>query len=118
MNVRLIIPETYRNKDSFYDCNDTIATYLPRYLKTIANIAGGYTSYRGTGGWIDSKGELVEEPVTIVDVSTQSHTDWGLSPTAITQVSTFRKLARTIAAELSQECVFLSIDGKAEFIRP
>ena len=110
MNVRLIIP-----------INSALSTcpHDPTpYLRTIANIAGGYTSYRGQGGWINSMGLLVEEPVTIVDCNIQSHTDWGLSPVAIGCVKAFRALARTIAVELSQECVFLSIDGKAELVRP
>ena len=115
MNVRLIIPETYRSKDSFYDCNDTLATYLPKYLKQVANIAGGYTAYRGTGGWIDGKGLLVEEPVTIVNCYID---DNCYLPGPLGKAEDFRYLAQTIAQELSQECVFLSIDGKAEFIRP
>ena len=98
MNIRLIIPDAMPDQHS-------------KYLRTIAGIAGGYTSYRGHGGWIDSKGVLVEEPVTIVDCSfDENDVDFPRDG--------FHALARTIARELSQECVFLSIDGKAEFIRP
>jgi len=107
MNVRLIIPDL---KDEAYFRN----SYIEDKLKAIANIAGGYTSYRGHGGWIDSKGLLVEEPITIVDCSLEDcQRNWSRPIAPL-----FRQLARTIARELSQECVFLSIDGKAEFIRP
>ena len=110
MNVRLIIPDPV----------DEGTTHFPvktvnGYLRTIADIAGGYTSYRGQGGWIDSKGLLVEEPITIVDCFVaDSLTINGNNHV----VRAFWELARTIAQELSQECVFLSIDGKAEFIKP
>jgi hypothetical protein len=124
MNVRLIIPDL---KDEAYFRN----AYIQDKLETIASIAGGYTSYRGHGGWIDSKGLLVEEPVTIVDVSIEdnycegykqdgSHGCPGKSCFTFcpSKVGQFRRLARTVARELSQECVFLSIAGNAELIRP
>jgi hypothetical protein len=110
MNVRLIIP----NRFLFQNINDCVhETDVHHYLKKVANIAGGYTCYRGHGGWIDSKGVLVEEPVTIVNCSPE---DGHYNPGPVAAL--FRQLARTIALDLSQECVFLSIDGKAEFIRP
>lgn len=123
MNVRLIIP----NGSHLH----IPAGWWDETFKTIASIAGGYTSYRGHGGWIDGKGLLVEEPVTIVDIVVEdnycegykqdkSHGCPGKScfTSCPSKVGQFRRLAKTIAAELSQECVFLSIDGKAELIRP
>jgi hypothetical protein len=111
MNVRLVIPETYRKGNVSYYVD------LCRYLHRVASIAGGYTCYRGHGGWIDSKGVLVEESVTIVDCS---HGEDNLTDSTLFRdlANAFRALAKTIAVDLSQECVFLSIDGKAEFIRP
>ena len=113
MNIRLIIPETHRDSQSSTDCNAIVSTNVRGYLRTIASIAGGYTAYRGHGGWIDDNGKLVEEPVTIVDCNisqfTRAYSDIAYA---------FRTLAKTIARELSQDCVFLSIDGKAEFIKP
>jgi hypothetical protein len=104
MNVRLIIPDCPHSKRWY-------TQGIRPYLRTIAGIAGGYTSYRGYGGWIDDKGKLVEEPITIVDCSfDENDVDFPRDG--------FHALARTIARELSQDCVFLSIDGKAEFIRP
>ena len=112
MNVRLIIPWCAVDKlGSSPGCE--CSQHQAKYLRKIADIAGGYTSYRGHGGWIDDNGKLVEEPVTIVDCNisqfTRAYSDIAYA---------FRTLAKTIARELSQDCVFLSIDGKAEFIRP
>ena len=108
MQVRLIIPETFKDETGNRHTTDP-----SEYLRTIASIAGGYTSYRGYGGWIDSKGLLVEEPITIVDMSINT-----FYHDAVLVDLELRSLARTIAQELRQESVFLSIDGKAEFIRP
>jgi hypothetical protein len=110
MNVRLIIP----NQFLFQHINGCVhKTDVHHYLKQVAKIAGGYTCYRGHGGWIDSEGVLVEEPVTIVDMSINTYYH-----DAVLVDLELRDLARTIALDLSQECVFLSIDGNVELIRP
>lgn len=103
MNVRLIIPDTIHNGNT------------DDYLREIADIAGGFTATQGIGGWKDDKGNLVVEPVTIVDIAVgfQEH---GLSVRV--QLIQLRNLAKTIARDLYQTCVFLSIDGKAEYVKP
>jgi hypothetical protein len=102
MNVRLIIPNCNRNTSP-----------LVAYGKTIADIAGGFTATQATGGWIDRQGLLVVEPVTVFDCSLGLY-----DPQTIADHSNaFRAIAKQIARELRQDCVYLSIDGIAEFIR-
>ena len=101
MNVRLIIPY-----DSIGDC-------LRLYDKAIADIAGGFTSWQGTGGWKDYNGNLIVEPITVVDCHYENS-----GKVDIVIVECFRNLAKRIAQDLRQECVYLAIDGKAEYIRP
>ena len=106
MNVRLIIP----------NCNHHTSP-LVAYGRSIAYIAGGFTSIQATGGWIDTSGSLVVEPVTVFDCSIPSKTAWTSQADYIASaIHAFRTLAKRVAIELSQDCVYLAIDGKVEFI--
>jgi hypothetical protein len=99
MNVRLIIPNCNRNTSP-----------LVAYGKAIADIAGGFTATQGTGGWVYNHGSLVVEPVTVFDCYCPPKRDSRYA-------ALFYDLAKRIAQELRQDCVYLSIDGKTEFIR-
>jgi hypothetical protein len=90
MNVRIIIPK-----------------WSKAYLAQIATIAGGFTSWQGTGGWNDSKGNLIVEPVTIVDIDTDTE-----------KIDSLRAIARQVAIDQVQECVFFSINGVVEYVKP
>ena len=92
MKIRLIIPHDHPNRNI-----EPIAVYGPR----IADIAGGFTAWQATGGWKDAKGHLIVEPVTVIDAYDYTNASAPL----------FRALAQTIAKDLSQECVYLEIDG-------
>lgn len=102
MNIRLIIPQ--QNKAKVYV---NVARYLPR----IANIAGGFTSWEGQGGWKDSQGQLIVEPITIVEASLNDSAELNSF-----NVGTFRLLAQCIARDLGQDCVYLSVDGVVEYV--
>ena len=101
MHIRIIVPACR------YDV-------LNGYLKRLAQMTGGYTSYKGIGGWVDDEGVLWSEPVYIVDAYWQT---LAPSMTAKIQEGLLISLCLTIAAELDQECVYLSIDGKVQFVR-
>jgi hypothetical protein len=108
MQIRIIIP----NNVALYPlcCNGEWITPIQAYGQAIADIAGGFTSWQGIGGWKDSHGVLVVEPITIVEVNTETR--------KVDIPIDLRLLAQRIARELSQECVYLAIDGKAEYITP
>jgi len=103
MNVRLIVPTL----DGF----PTMP--VERYGKAIADMGGGFTAVQGTGGWIAPDGSLVVEPVTVFDVSLADDASYSSDH----GVGAIRQLASNIARDLRQDCVYLAIDGIAEFIR-
>lgn len=43
---------------------------LDHVCNVMARVYGGYTCYDGTGGWVDGDGEVVEEPVTVIETIT------------------------------------------------
>ena len=102
MQVRLIIP------------NVSDDTQIALYEEAIADIAGGFTSWQGVGGWKDENGDLIVEYVTVVDTSLQGG---DCMPTSLA-LSDLRYLAKRIARELNQKSVYLSIDGKVEYVKP
>jgi hypothetical protein len=108
MKIRLIVPVKYRGNDG----TNPIVTIDPvaRYGREIAEIAGGFTATQATGGWIDGSNLLVVEPVTVFDCYTAPMDNPAFE-------ETFRTLARRIARELRQECVYLEIDGEVEFVK-
>jgi hypothetical protein len=98
MQVRLIVP----------NCNCSTSPIVA-YGARIANIAGGFTATQATGGWTDASGALVVEPVTVFDADD----NYANAPL---HAEAFADLARTIKADLSQDCVYLRIDGVVEYV--
>ena len=96
MKIRLIVPNGP-------NASHPVGRYGPR----IADIAGGFTATQATGGWKDNDGQLIVEPVTVFDCS---------CPTGIGD--DWRDIARDIAKDLSQTCVYLEIDGVVEYVTP
>jgi hypothetical protein len=97
MKIRLIVP----------NCNRKVSPIVA-YGRSVAEIAGGFTATQATGGWIDGSNLLVVEPVTVFDCHVQD--PYG------NRADLFRDLARKIARELRQDCVYLEIDGEVEFV--
>jgi hypothetical protein len=103
MNVRLIIPNLgndLEHKDYFFQ---------------ISRIAGGFTSWQGIRGWVGQNGRLIVEPITIVDFHIKTQQQKGLQSN---NENVIRRLAKQIARDLVQNCVFLSIDGVVEYVEP
>lgn len=103
MVIRLIVPTV--------NCGlgkplDAIREYGP----TIADIAGGFTATQAIGGWKDESGRLIMEPVTVFDCA--------IAEPNTNHVLAFRDLAKRIAQELTQDCVYLAFDGEVEFVKP
>lgn len=108
MKIRLIVPNQYT--DGFHHCK---GSPVDDYGREIAEIAGGFTATQATGGWVDGSNLLVVEPVTVFDCHIGEFDEsWH------TKRDRFRTLARKIAHELRQECVYLEIDGEVEFVKP
>jgi hypothetical protein len=68
-----------------------------RYLRLIASRFGGFTAWRGNGGWVNGDGELVQEDVRIVDVAM----DVPL------EVEYLHGLAKAWCSTAEQDCVYL-----------
>lgn len=105
MKIRLIVPNEYHE-------HGTHDTNMVPYQSAIADIAGGFTASQAIGGWKDDKGTLIVEAVTVFDVQCEKPAKG--EPRAI---GDFIRLARRIAQELSQECVYLEIDGIVDYIK-
>jgi hypothetical protein len=103
MKIRLIVP----------NCNRRVSP-LVAYGRNIAEIAGGFTATQATGGWIDGSNLLIVEPVTVFDCHVNDKHHKGVE---CREAWCFRTLARKIATELRQECVYLEIDGEVEFVK-
>ena len=95
MKIRLIVPNCNRNTSP-----------IVAYGLAIANIAGGFTAAQATGGWKDDQGNLIVEPVTVFDCDD-----------AREDIGAWRDLAKTIARDLNQTCVYLEIDGVVEYVK-
>jgi hypothetical protein len=101
MNIRLIIPNVYSPAGL---AGPEVETNVGRYLARIADIAGGFTSWQGMGGWTAADGSYITELVTIVDVDDSSGNTIGQ----------WRLLATDICRDLNQNSVYLRIDGHVE----
>ena len=105
MKIRLIVP----------NCNRGVSP-LVAYGPGIARIAGGFTASQATGGWIDDNRQLIVEPVTVfdcnvdVDVTGLPRGNW------IDVQAQFTVLAKRIAVELNQTCVFLEVDDIVRYV--
>ncbi len=69
---------------------------------TLSGIFGGYSAYRGDGGWVDDAGNLITEPHTSYQALDDSvGTDADIRQQAI------RDLALRVKADLQQDCVLV-----------
>jgi hypothetical protein len=104
MKIRLIVPNYNRNTSP-----------IVAYGSLIADIAGGFTATQAVGGWKDDQGQLIVEPVTVFDIAAMDRPH-ATFPTLVE--SDMHNLAKQIARELFQTCVYLEIDGVVEYVTP
>jgi hypothetical protein len=112
MKIRLIVP----------NCDKGHKSPIKEYGPAIANIAGGFTTFQATGGWKDDQGQLIGEPVTVFDLAIAATPDDEGDVTrngypASSRIADLRDLAKQIARDLSQTCVYLEIDGVVEYVK-
>ena len=107
MIITLIVPNVTPGRP--YPTN---ALYLRALEARLCQEFGGFTAAQGQGGWRGISGRVTCEPVTIYTIATYRP---GVSDIC----TNFRDLAREIARDLEQECVYLSFStDNAEFIVP
>jgi len=97
MKIRLIVP------------NNNHVSPVQAYGKAIADITGGFTATQATGGWKNDYNVLIVEPVIVFDCAVEGYQNRGIE-------ILFRALAKTIAQDRKQTCVYLEIDGVVEYV--
>jgi hypothetical protein len=75
--------------------------------RKIAEALGGFTGYEAQGGWLNGKGEIVKENVTVIEAYSAKDGEYI--------ENLLHSLAAELAATLNQDCVLWTIDGKARF---
>lgn len=104
--VRIYVPSTIdvnkkldQTKIDYY--NDLV-------LKTLSKLFGGATMQEGMGGWLDQKGNIVKENVTIV---------YSYASTINDEIENqLVQLCEILLKDLSQESIALEINGNMNFI--
>jgi hypothetical protein len=100
-NVRLYIPGTI-NLDQKIDTSE----YTQKTLKLFSKWFGGSTKHNAIeGGWLASTGEVVTEPVTIIE-------SYASNDAIEEHIGDVLALAKKIKKELKQEAVSLEYDNK------
>lgn len=75
----------------------------------LCSLFGGCTTVEGEGSWINEKGQLVTESVSIVTAyATRNNVKYNQG-----ELRSFCSLLKNV---LDQECILLVIDNKHEFI--
>lgn len=84
---------------------DNYTAVLESVKRRVSDAYGGFTAYDGSGGWVDGSGELVEEPVTIVETSADSRT-FGADMDAF-----MRELALDVKDATGESTIMVVRDG-------
>ena len=111
MNCRLIVPNECRGTGKSVGTIDPLIAYGP----SIARLAGGFTSTQGIGGWIDDHEHLIIEPITVFDVDLPTP---NMGEARNHKVRCLENLARSIAQELNQQCVYLRVGDEVRYVKP
>lgn len=107
MQVRLIVPCRYDNADGKRFELEPIKLYGP----DCARIAGGFTAYPATGGWIDPHNNRpCIEPVIVFDLDL-------CEDNRTNKIGQLFDLARQVCRDLHQNCVYLRIDGEVHYVK-
>lgn len=73
-----------------------------------ANCFGGFTTYDATGGWVDSNGDTVTEPVTVIE----SYNDRSIQ----TVKELMEHISLRIFVRTNEDAIAYTIDNKMYFI--
>lgn len=116
MRIAVYIP-TESNGDVIpADERETVAGYVRRAFSAKF---GGYTEFEARGGFVNSSGELIEEPVSVVYALIEVEDDEQSQRLAHSGYSAFAgKVAHYIAEELRQATALYEIDNVPTFVAP
>lgn len=87
---------------------ELIAANVNKAKKTLAELFGGFTATPAQGGWYSPIHGLIQEEIVIVYAYTNEE--------GITKAGEVERLAKEIAASMTQEAVTVEIDGAINFI--
>lgn len=104
MFARITIPSA--DRDGRLLTKAEISSTLHWAEEQLCNLYGGCTAWEGSGSWVNSHGELISEPVWIVESFADVAPDWD----------TLRGVAEIVRVRLNQESVAYAIgDGSMRF---
>lgn len=103
--VAVYVPSTYRDKPAPAAAVEEAVAYT---LRELAARFGGATAYTARGAWIDARGALIEEAVTVCRSFAETVTPEDADAVA--------EIAERIREEMQQDAVTIEIDGAAGFI--
>lgn len=75
--------------------------------KRLARGYGGYTVYRTRGGWVNDDGELIDEPVVVIEIYHDGEKE--------RLKADMRDLARYVKDGTGEDSIMYVIDGEAYF---
>ena len=81
----------------------SIQSVVDATIQSILETFGGCTTYHARGLWVDNEGNVYDEPVMRVLVATD-------------KPELLRVIAKNLRVAAKQVCVYVVVDGKAEFI--
>lgn len=84
---------------------DNYTATLESVKRRVSDAYGGYTAYDGSGGWVDDTGNLVEEPVTIVETSAREEAFVDSMDVLM------RRLALDVKDATGESTVMIVVDG-------
>jgi hypothetical protein len=104
-----------KNKVTIYLPTDN-KSWVRKYAYQLSENFGGCTvTPHCTGYWIDTKGELIEDKITLL--SSFIADDWDINHKGIESWSLIaRNIAEDIRVKFNQDCVSLEINGELYFI--
>ena len=114
MRITVTVPKTINTVNAYADrvdpalFEDAGEHRLDMVKRQIARAFGGFTAYDAAGGWVDDDGNLIQEPVTVVE----SYVTEDI-PEAKDAV---RNIARGVMVALCQDAAMYTLDNEAHFI--
>ncbi|MEK3734833.1 MULTISPECIES: DUF3574 domain-containing protein [Paenibacillus] len=104
--VKVYVPSTVKGDIPITE--EAHQKFVDQTLTQLSSWFGGATAIPGEGAWVDDKGTLIKENVTIVYAFTDK-----LDKAAIDQVVDY---AKQLKDDLAQSAISLEVDGKLYFI--
>lgn len=104
--IAIYIPSTVDGNKQANPCH--VDQWIEESKKMMADLFGGFTSFKAHGGYYSATIGLIEEPITIVQAFTDTN--------SIDKFEKVKELAKRIAINMRQEVVSVEIDGSLQFI--